>query len=125
MIIKTQFTKQSPMALELSDELHPLFDATPPLSPQQMLRRTINGQPISVYKPEERLKFNNHFFKGDKFDVMDTVKSFNDRMKQRRQEAFEKEKSLKQEFEEFKRAKANGTVDSLSSTVLTDTKTNN
>lgn len=125
MVIKTQFTSKAPMALELSDKLHPLFDETPPLSPQQMLRRTINGQPISVYKPEERLKFNNHFFKGDKFDVLETVKSFNDKMKQRRQEALDKEKSLKQEFEDFKRAKANGTVDPLSSTVPTDTKTNN
>ena len=106
MIIKTQFTSKAPMALELSDKLHPLFDATPPLSPQQMLRRTVNGQPISVYRPEERLNFNNHFFKGDKFDVMDTVKSFNDKMKQRLQEALEKEKSLKQEFEDFKKEKA-------------------
>lgn len=59
----------------VDDTVHPLFESIKPLTPSQMLRRAMNGQPINVhnYSNEERLIFQKRFFGGDKLDVYDSV----------------------------------------------------
>ena len=98
-IFRTKFSPKSRYTELVDNNRHPLFEDVKPLTPQQMLVRCANGQPISVHKPTEQIKLNSKFYQdGDKMDVMDTI----------RLQLKEKSKKL-------------GAVNTLSSTAPSDT----
>lgn len=71
-MIKRQFQKHQRFLSALDNTRHPLFDDSEPLSVAEMLRRSLNGIPLSVPKPKENLPLNGNFF-SDKFDIIDTA----------------------------------------------------
>ncbi len=104
-IYQTNFTRKTRHTELIDNNRHPLFEDVKPLTPQQMLVRCANGQPISVHKPSDQIKFNSRFYQeGDKMDVLDTI----------RLQLIEKQKK-------FSGAKPDGAVAPLSSTAPTDT----
>lgn len=104
-IFKTKFSITSRYTEIEDNNRHPLFEDVKPLTPQQMLVRCANGQPISVHKPTEQIKLNSKFYQdGDKMDVMDTI----------RLQLIEKSKRISD-------SKSDGAVNTLSSTAPTDT----
>lgn len=101
-LFKTPFTKNEFFTETVDTTVHPLFDSIKPLTPKEMLQRSVKGLPLNVrdYSSEERIMFNNRFFGSEKLDVYDSI-----RLEQKR----------------LQEKKDKGTVEALSSTVPADT----
>lgn len=114
-MFKSQFTSKSRHIVNISTDVHPLFEQTTPLSPAQMLRKVANGQPLSCPLPKPNIPLNNKFF-NDKFDILDTAIAVNRRLteeaKRQMKEKREKELQLKKEFDDWKKSQmVNGLPD--------------
>lgn len=72
-MFKSQFKIQTRFVSRDSDEKHPLFVSQPPLTVGEMLRRSVNGIPLSIPKPRMNDALLDNKFFTDKFDVLDTA----------------------------------------------------
>lgn len=102
-----QFT-ESPVPISVnSGRQHKNFVDEAPLSPSEMMRRAINGIPLSVPKPkDDKIPLNNRFYNDD-FDVLDVIIQRNAQLteeaKKRQLEENEKRKLYHEEFEAWKK----------------------
>lgn len=99
-IYKTKFHVDSFFFNIDDNREHPLKEVIKPLTPAEMLRRSLNGQPISChnYSQEDRLIFQKRFFGlGDKMDTIDAVLKAHNDYNKRRDDALKKIKEQQQQ----------------------------
>lgn len=118
-LFKTKFHLDNYYTAVIDETEHPLREVIKPLTPAQMLRRAMNGQPINCHKytSEDRLIFNKRFFgNGDKMDAIDSAMKISKDIEKRRKQALHNLKNQKNTP-----SNGVGTVDPLLSTVPADT----
>lgn len=97
-IFKTKFSVSCKHTETIDNTEHPAKELIKPLTPQQMLTRVQNNQPICCHKYDnDQMRFNGRFFSGEKLDVYDSI------------------------LLEKKRLQKRGAVETLSSTAPADT----
>lgn len=108
----SKFHITKPFVEPVDDRAHPLFEDVRPMTPKEMLYRQSKNMPISVSTPAQRVKVNDRFHSGDKFEVYDYLNS--------------KLTDVKSKIN-FKKSysKSDGTIETLSSIVPSDTANEN
>lgn len=101
-MFKSQFKIQPRFVSRDSHEKHPMFVDQPPLTIGEMLRRSVNGIPLSIPKPPSNdVLVENKFFT-DKFDVLDTAIRLDiKKSEERKKQEIESRKKQLEEHKEF------------------------
>lgn len=106
MKFNTQFSEFTRFISETGKEPHALFVDERPLTISEMMRRAVNGIPLSVFKPkDDKIPLNGRFYNDD-FDVLDTAlkndKRLSDEAKKALLEKQEKDKQDRRDFDSWK-----------------------